>query len=139
MPRKLQEYATPAIEVTFEPALCIHARRCVTGLPAVFDVSQRPWVMPENAPPDEIARVIGQCPSGALRYRRLDGAGQEQPDARTTIEPQPDGPLYVRGSLAITEADGTVREATRAALCRCGQSQNKPHCDNSHLAAGFHG
>ena len=29
-------------------------------------------------------------------------------------------------------------EETRVALCRCGASQNKPYCDNSHVAADFH-
>ncbi len=26
---------------------------------------------------------------------------------------------------------------TVAALCRCGQSKNKPNCDGSHRTAGF--
>ena len=26
---------------------------------------------------------------------------------------------------------------TRAALCRCGDSRNKPFCDNAHLQEGF--
>jgi CDGSH-type Zn-finger protein len=28
-------------------------------------------------------------------------------------------------------------EETRVALCRCGASDNKPFCDNSHLRINF--
>jgi CDGSH-type Zn-finger protein len=54
------------------------------------------------------------------------------------IDPQLDGPLQVRGNLAITS--GTERVVARiqsARLCRCGASQNKPFCDNSHQRIGF--
>ncbi len=50
----------------------------------------------------------------------------------------PGGPLYVRGPIVLKDAAGAVVfEGTRAALCRCGASQNKPFCDNSHLQVGF--
>ncbi|MFO8023661.1 CDGSH iron-sulfur domain-containing protein [Thiohalophilus sp.] len=46
--------------------------------------------------------------------------------------------LIVRGPLAIRSLDGTSRTTRmRAALCRCGQSQNKPFCDASHKQSGF--
>jgi CDGSH-type Zn-finger protein len=54
------------------------------------------------------------------------------------VRPVPDGPLYVRGELEILDAEGgVVASGTRFALCRCGQSANKPFCDNAHRAAGF--
>ncbi len=38
-----------------------------------------------------------------------------------TIDPRPNGPLFVRGRVRIVEHDGeSVREDTRVALCRCG-------------------
>lgn len=40
-----------------------------------------------------------------------------------------DGPLIVRGELVIQTADGEVAEV-RAALCRCGRTQNQPFCDH---------
>ena len=50
------------------------------------------------------------------------------------------GPLYVRGDLDIDGAESDMKGVRfRAALCRCGQSKNKPFCDNSHEEAGFKG
>lgn len=43
-----------------------------------------------------------------------------------------DGPLELSGALMVA---GTP--ATRARLCRCGRSQRKPWCDDSHFDAGF--
>jgi CDGSH-type Zn-finger protein len=46
--------------------------------------------------------------------------------------------LFVRGDLDIEGAPENVPGLKfRAALCRCGQSANKPFCDNSHEKAGF--
>jgi CDGSH-type Zn-finger protein len=50
----------------------------------------------------------------------------------------PDGPLFVRGDVTVTDEHGAViRRDTRMALCRCGQSEHKPFCDNTHRRVGF--
>ncbi|MBX7252926.1 MAG: CDGSH iron-sulfur domain-containing protein [Candidatus Promineofilum sp.] len=44
----------------------------------------------------------------------------------------------MRGSLRLVGLrDELIREDTRAALCRCGASGNKPFCDGSHRRIGF--
>jgi uncharacterized Fe-S cluster protein YjdI/predicted GNAT family acetyltransferase len=130
-PRRV--YANEAIEVHWEPSLCIHVRNCVRGLSGVFDPSRRPWVDVDAGEPDAIAATILTCPTGALHFRRLDGGAQEEPAPETTIEPRPDGPLFIRGRVRIVGEDGRLlREDTRVALCRCGASENKPFCDGSH-------
>jgi uncharacterized Fe-S cluster protein YjdI/CDGSH-type Zn-finger protein len=135
-PRRV--YRSDAIEVHWEPRFCIHTGNCVRGLGRVFDPSARPWVDVDAADPEAIARTIVTCPTGALHFRRLDGGAQEEAAAETTVEPRPNGPLFVRGRLKIVSADGDViREDTRLALCRCGASQNKPFCDGSHRRVGF--
>jgi CDGSH-type Zn-finger protein/uncharacterized Fe-S cluster protein YjdI len=54
------------------------------------------------------------------------------------VEPQPDGPLQVRGNLEITSGTGrVVARLTQARLCRCGGSANKPFCDGTHARIGF--
>jgi uncharacterized Fe-S cluster protein YjdI len=135
-PRKV--YAKETIEVSWEPKLCIHTRRCVRGLDRVFDPDARPWVDVDAAPPDEIAATILTCPTGALHFRRLDGGAQEEPVEEMTVEPRRNGPLFVRGAIRVVDTAGAViREDTRLALCRCGASANKPFCDGSHRRIGF--
>lgn len=131
-------YRNDAIEVDWEPRLCIHARNCIRNLGQVFDASARPWIDVDAAEPDAIAQAILSCPSGALHFRRVDGGEQEAAQAETSVEPRRNGPLFLRGRLKIVDADGRViREDTRLALCRCGASENKPFCDGSHRRVGF--
>jgi len=133
-------YTTPDITVTYDVKRCIHAAECVRRLPQVFDTNQRPWIQPANAGANEIAETIQHCPTGALQYTRHDGGSAEPIPAETTIQVRPNGPLFVRGNVKVTDANGAVlSDSTRAALCRCGQSENKPFCDNTHRKIGFKG
>lgn len=55
-----------------------------------------------------------------------------------TVTPRPNGPLLVEGNLEICSGTGhTVNRVTKTALCRCGQSSNKPYCDGTHAKVGF--
>src|SRR5262245_40444405 len=134
----IRHYADDKIDITYDSRRCIHAAECVRGLHVVFDTARRPWILPTAAGSDEIAAVITKCPTGALHYTRRDGGAEETASAQATIVPMPNGPLYVRGCVQLRAADGKVIiEDMRLALCRCGQSHNKPFCDNSHRGSGF--
>jgi uncharacterized Fe-S cluster protein YjdI/CDGSH-type Zn-finger protein len=130
-------YLGAKVEISFDADLCIHAAECVRGLPSVFDRNRRPWILADNASREESITIIDRCPSGALQHRQLDGRADEQPAAATTVTPVENGPLVLRGQLMVRHEDGTSEILARAALCRCGQSKNKPFCDNSHLNSGF--
>ena len=51
------------------------------------------------------------------------------------------GPLVVEGPVEIVDAEGNKFEVASdkpaIALCRCGQSSNKPFCDGTHKSCGF--
>ena len=126
-------YATAAIEVHWEPRLCIHTGHCVHGLPQVFNATARPWVDVNAADADAIANTIETCPTGALALPKAGRASSPTGTANVTIEPRSYGPLFVRGPVRVVDADGRViREGSRLALCRCGASASKPCCDGSH-------
>ena len=138
LPKPVQVRRSETIEVSYDPNICSHAAECLRGLPQVFDLQARPWIQPDHAEADAIADVIRRCPSGALRYHRFDGGPEEVPDAAPSFRPQPNGPIYVRGAVELSDAEGNgYSPGPRFALCRCGESGNKPFCDGAHRAAGF--
>jgi len=58
----------------------------------------------------------------------------------TKILTRNNGPLFVEGEFTIVDASDKpfgLGGRTRIALCRCGQSANKPFCDGSHAKCGF--
>lgn len=138
MTRRIQQYETDDLSVTFDPNRCVHVARCLQGLPAVFDVSRRKWIDLESGATEEIIETIERCPSGALQYTRKDGGPAEEAAEPPFAIPVRNGPVYIRGAVTINDAEGnTIATGTRFALCRCGASQNKPFCDNTHRATGF--
>jgi uncharacterized Fe-S cluster protein YjdI len=134
LPDVRRRYEGAGVVVNWEPALCIHVGNCFRALPTVFEPGARPWVKPDAASRDEVIDAVLACPTGALSLEGVE-AGES---GATTIEPRRNGPVYVRGIVEVVDRDGNVvRRATRLALCRCGESGNKPYCDLSHQGAGF--
>jgi CDGSH-type Zn-finger protein/uncharacterized Fe-S cluster protein YjdI len=62
----------------------------------------------------------------------------EQAGGKLNITALKDGPLRLEGNFAIIAASGRLAwRGSGTALCRCGQSKNKPFCDGSHAETGF--
>lgn len=66
------------------------------------------------------------------------GPGNEERGGPLKVTPVKDGPVLVKGNLTIIASGGrSAWQGKQAALCRCGQSENKPFCDGAHKKAGF--
>lgn len=129
-----KRYTGERIDVYYDPSRCAHVAACLRGAPEVFDTQRRPWVLPDAAPAEHVAEVVRTCPTGALHYELADGTPEA--GGATQLSLAKNGPLLVRGELTINTPTGPITE-TRAALCRCGQSANKPFCDGTHRSIGF--
>ena len=132
-----KRYAGTQADILYGVKRCIHAAHCVNRLASVFDVEKRPWVNADGASTDELMAAVLLCPSGALHVERKDGGAAEAPPDTNTIIVWHNGPLQIKGDVAIQAAGVDIQHETRATLCRCGASESKPFCDNAHKKIGF--
>jgi len=61
--------------------------------------------------------------------------------ADVTIRMRPNGPFVVEGPFHLVDSRGNAFDIPpnkpAIALCRCGDSKNRPFCDGSHKSCGF--
>jgi CDGSH-type Zn-finger protein/uncharacterized Fe-S cluster protein YjdI len=132
------KYPGKASDVHWNRKLCIHIGECGRAKGELFINGRQPWCQPDLALNEEVEEIVQRCPTGALTYQHKNGESTEQAASENTINVAYNGPLYIKGDLDIEcTTDDFNGVEFRAALCRCGQSKNKPFCDNSHEDAGF--
>ena len=127
-----RRYTGEAVDVTYNLQRCIHAAECVSRLHEVFNTLQRPWIQADNEPAGEIVDVVSLCPSGALHTERNDGGAEEAVPGENVIIVHEDSYYQFTGEIEIQGSNVAIEQEVRATLCRCGLSENKPFCDNSH-------
>lgn len=63
---------------------------------------------------------------------------EEQPKGKLRVTLQTDGPILLDGPFVIKQANGRIGfSGSKAALCRCGASENPPFCDGTHKEIGY--
>lgn len=135
---KKYHYPGKQIDVRWDERLCIHIAECGKAEGELFIAGRQPWCDPDLSSPQQVKQVVERCPSGALTYEPKDDHDHEHGATENSVMVSFHGPYFVSGDLKI---DGIPADmpgvAFRAALCRCGQSRNKPFCDNGHQSVGF--
>ena len=136
--RKVFSYPGKKMDVAWDGRLCIHVGECTRASGELFVGGRNPWCQPDLVEDEEVGEVVARCPTGALSITPHDGGDVVAPVELNTIVVSNNGPLYARGALDIDGAASDMPGVqSRAALCRCGKSENKPFCDNSHEGADF--
>jgi len=136
--KSLFTYPGDQIDVTWDSRLCIHIAECGRAEGELFVTGRKPWCVPDASSPEKVIDICQRCPSGALTVRDKSGNNVEQAPDENTVLVSYNGPLFISGDLQLESlGDDMLESQYRVALCRCGQSSNKPFCDNSHIKTGF--
>jgi len=134
--KKAKRFTGPELDLTDYQEICSSAGFCHR------QGGTRELVKKSDDPKAKKTAITqcNNCPSGRLIAWDKKGNSLDQkfePGIYICEDPKFDGagPIIVRGKIPIESADGKPYEIrNRVALCRCGESSNKPLCDGSHLS-----
>ena len=130
-----KRYTGDTVDLLDDEEYCAVARFCDRG------ESVWTYAVASSAPgyEEEAIYQACNCPSGRLTIQKKNGEKiePELPQEISAIQdPAEDhrGPLWVKGGIKVVGQEGKEYEVrNRMTLCRCGQSNNMPFCDASHL------
>ncbi|SHM85188.1 CDGSH iron-sulfur domain-containing protein [Actinacidiphila paucisporea] len=147
VPDHRETHVGQQVDVLDNRGICQHSGYCTDRLASVFHQRGEPFVTPSGGRMDEIVRAVRDCPSGALSFAIDQVEARDAVDRHGTREPaievSKDGPYRVTGAIPLVQEDGTAVPRDQGAslehyaLCRCGQSRNKPFCSGMHWYVGF--
>jgi CDGSH-type Zn-finger protein len=119
---------------------CAFARFCHRQHGSVWELEQRD----DATYKQEIIEGASACPTGRLTAMDAKSGDFYEPKyvPQIIVAEDPEkgvsAGLFVQGGIAVVGADGTEYEVrNRVALCRCGNSENKPFCDAAHVSCGY--
>jgi CDGSH-type Zn-finger protein len=128
-------YVGEGVVMSDDHSLCTHAGYCGDRFTNVWRMIRR-TSDPEVR--EKLKQMVSLCPSGTLGWSNGPDDPIVEPPYEKGIALSTDGPIWVRGGVPVTAADGETYEVrNRQTFCRCGQSGNKPFCDGSHKEVGF--
>lgn len=119
---------------------CAYLRFCHTEKGTTWDLIKESDKREEK----ELAiKSAEECLAGRLTAVSKNGEKLEkdfEPAVEVLQDPEKDcsSAIIVKGNIEIEAADGEIYETRNSvALCRCGESENKPFCDCTHYHNGF--
>ena len=126
----------PRIMLTDNEKYCAFARFC--------DARGRVWNLTEvdsDEARELVIRESNHCPAGRLSAWDQKTGKPFEPDWPLSLGLVEDpaihssAGIFVVGGIPLEKEDGTAYQVrNRVALCRCGQSSNKPFCDGTHAS-----
>ncbi len=63
-----KKYNGQEVDVYFHPGKCTHVANCLKYLPSTFNMSRKPWILPNAALREDVKRVVANCPSEASTF-----------------------------------------------------------------------
>ncbi len=125
--KEIRVWEGRSIKTYFNPNACMHVYKCKP----LNALRERELAGEDIAL--EIAKVVQDCPSGALSF---EAANISEADVAITGRPHVDiqagGEIRIQRQFEINAPLNEKQDDERATLCRCGRSANKPWCDGQH-------